>query len=1310
MKRSLHLRWPILAICLGIFGLLMLFTLGTINPATAVQLSVEDVQTSTGLDVVDEPSSDAPEMSHRLVVVLDSPSLSELALTSRSLLLDNGKLDVNSLTAQAHLSRLESEQAAFIASLDSVVEGATVAGYINETGARVDATYQLLLNAVAVDPGENSTEEAMATLRRLPGVKYVSPDYAYQPQTYASLPLINAPAIYEQVGGEENAGEGIKIASMDGGLHHDAAMFDGTNFQYPVGFPTDGLGDAANNNGKIIASRAYFRDWDPPVPEDGNSWPSLPFTSHGVHTGSTAGGNSVEATTNGFTTTASGVAPAAWLMSYRTFYTSVSGDRSFYTIEGIASLEDIALDGADVVNNSWGGGPGSLGGEFDPLDTALRNLNAAGVFVSMSAGNSGPGKGTGDHPSPDYINVAASTTSGTIAAGRLNVTAPEPVTDTLQGLSFSTAEFGPPLLIGQIYPFSFVTSASVDATNVEGCLPFAEGAFDGVAAVISRGSCNFSLKALNAQNAGAEFVVIYNNDGDGLVNMACGDDCTDITISSIFVGQTDGDAIVAWYDANGADSALEVDTFGFQAGNTPDLIINFSSRGPAVGNYLKPDIAAPGVNILAQGYGPGTGEEIHLGFGQASGTSMAAPHVAGAAAILRQIHPDWSNAEIKSALMSTSKYMDIYLQDGVTPAQPLDMGAGRLDLTNAADPGVLLDPPSLSFGNMISGTTGTIAVEVTSVATGTETFALSTLYTGDSFTATTSVAGMSVEPISVTLEPGASAVVSVTFDSSAGLGIGDNQGYLLMTSENYEAHMPAWARVSAPPSDIEVLIIDNDFSGLLPGFPDYASYYAETLDNLGVSYLIWDTAATCCGPTTLVEAPVLSQFKMVLYFSGDNFYPDGSFAVPTPLTPIDMNILTEYANNGGIVFAMGQDISSIMDDSFFNDSVLGDDSLQDSITGFGQPIAPIQAFSGAPAAFQGVNLDVGPPPVTSIDLLGLFEVPPVATTTSGQALFAYNSVDQLLAYEVTVSAVDPISITAASIHTGTLGVNGPAVIDLFGDTFTETQGVTDTLSFAGVVDLSASEYLTPLLSGDLYVNVNTTANPAGEIRAQVEVIQGGDGAANQRFMDEMTTFPNREPNELPGYSYDYTPLMTYADPTFRLEDGVVAMAHRDQPTLENPGLTYLGRSIYTSFGLEGVNNGTGGTSREALMNAMIAWGLDEPTVTISDTTDTISSTVLGKMLTANIDGGVSYRWDYGDGSPIAGPYESAQTAHEYTACGTYTVRVEAVNALGNTAIGELEVVVDENCLDTTTALIYKAFFPVMGIEESDMTDMTDMGR
>ncbi len=235
---------------------------------------------------------------------------------------------------------------------------------------------------------------------------------------------------------------------------------------------------------------------------------------------------------------------------------------------------------------------------------------------------------------------------------------------------------------------------------------------------------------------------------------------------------------------------------------------------------LKPDIAAPGVNILAQGFTEGvTGEARHLGYGQASGTSMAAPHVAGAASLLQQIHPTWSPAWIKSALMSTSKYTDIYVDTARTiRAEPLDMGAGRLDLTNAADPGVILDPPSLSFGRVVSGTIATQYFNITSVASTAETYTAGTHDVSLGYDPVVAVAGMTVSPASVTLAPGQTAQIRVDWNPALAGDYGDQQGYLVLTGSSHKAHLPAWMRVAfeaPPPAD--VLVIDNDASSSLGG-------------------------------------------------------------------------------------------------------------------------------------------------------------------------------------------------------------------------------------------------------------------------------------------------------------------------------------------------------------------------------------------------------------------------------------------------------------------------------------------------------------
>ncbi|MGC9400396.1 MAG: S8 family serine peptidase [Anaerolineae bacterium] len=1174
--------------------------------------------------------------------------------------------------------------------------GAAVSTYKNEYGLEEANSYQILLNGLTIDPGEVDSEVARHKLAQLPGVKRVYLDYLHTPELYTSTQLINAPMVWNLAGGHENAGAGVKVASMDGGVHKDAPMFDGTGYSYPDGWPANGLGLTENNNGKIIVSRAYFRPWDPPAPGDENPWPGENGTSHGVHTAGIAAGDIVTGTYLGMEfPNMSGVAPKAWVMSYRVFYASVNGEGGFYTAEGIAALEDIVADGADVLNNSWGGGPGSAGGEFDALDQALINAAKAGVFVAMSNGNAGPGLGTSDHPSPDYINVAATTTGGTLAAGALNVIAPEPISPTLQGISFGTAEFGAPLPVGQVITHTFATAAAVDPTNVTGCAPFPADAFDGVAAVISRGGCYFSDKVRHAQEAGATFAVIYNNAGDDLINMACGDDCSDITISSVFIGQTPGEAMVDWYATHGNASVLELDMQAFQAGNVPDYVASFSSRGPGVGHVLKPDIAAPGVNILSQGYTPDTtGEARHLGYGQASGTSMAAPHVTGAAALLRQLYPTWSNADIKSALMSTAKYMDIYNHDG-TPAQPLDIGAGRLDVGAATDPGLLFDPPSLSFGAMMTGTTKSLVVDVTSVATETETYTLSTLYTGNGFapTQTTVLTGFTVSPISFTLEAGASTQFTVTFETPAGQGIGDNQGYILLEGDNgHEAHLPAWARVLPEPAEADVLLVDMDASWLL-GYPDYRPYYTSTLDNLGLTYEIWNPGYYFGNPVTIPDAATLSAYDTIILFTGDHFYPDGSFTVSTPLTQLDMDRLTEYANGGGTLIVMGQDLASVLNSAatdggtFFYSSVLGGNWLQDSISGYSLPKQPITTYNEAPEAFKGLNLLLGGAAYNAISLSGANEVPPVATTTGGTFSYAYNTAQHLMEYTVKITVGDPITLTAAHVHSGTVDVNGPAIQPIF--PFIDSQYITDTLMWSGSFTMT-SEVEGLYNQNMLYVNFHTTAHPSGEVRAQLTPHYVGDGATNQYYIDEIASLPFHSPDN-PEDLIPYTPLLSYPGP-YNLKEGVVAMAHRDQPTLERPGITYFGRSIYTTFGLEGVHNGLGSTSRETFLATLLNWAQDEPSVDITDiSTDNASNlTSFRADFSSNVAGttGVQYRWDFGDGSTYTNYYSNPYASHTYDTCGTYTVRVEAIDSWGNR-------VIDSEEMDITYCGAHRIYLPLV---------------
>lgn len=1262
--------------------------------------------------MVESDGQPAAPDSNRLIVELESPPLAAVFRSEVSAAAVNDKLDANVPAAQAYVNQLQAEQAAFVSTMQQAVAGATVASFVNETGLAEQATYQVVFNGLSVDVGANDRELAQRTLATLPGVKNVYFDQPYFTQLYTSTALINAPVLWNELGGQENAGAGIKVASMDGGVHHEAPMMDGTGYSYPPGYGPNGLGLTANNNGKIIASRAYFRPWDPPAAGDENPWPGVNGTSHGMHTSSTAAGDVVTATYAGFNVgEMSGVAPKAYVMSYRVFYESVTSNGSFYTTEGLAALEDIVRDGADVVNNSWGGGPGSSGGLYDPLDQALINAVNAGVFVSMSNGNAGPAAGTSDHPSDEYINVAASTTGGTLAAGRVSV----PNQPSLQDIAFASASFGGTLPIGQVQNYEYLPASVVAPANVEGCNAFPANAFDGKAALISRGTCEFGVKVLNAEQAGADFVVVYNHasGGDELISMGPGAVGNQVTIPSIFVGNTDGQALVALYTNEGATAAvLVVDTTAFQAGNTPDLIIDFSSRGPGVGGTLKPDIAAPGVNILAQGYTPGvTGEARHLGYGQSSGTSMASPHVAGAAALVKQAHPNWSPAWIKSALMSTSKYMDIYLADEVTPAQPLDMGAGRLDLTRVTNPGVILDPPSLSFGYTISGTQKTISVTVTSVATATETYNLSTLYTGNGFTQTTSLPGYSASVASLTLAPGEIQTIQVSFDPAAGQGLGDNQGYIIMDGTIYDAHMPAWARVTPAMTTADVLIIDNDFSDEL-NENDYRWYYTNALEELGYSYEVISTNSGVSTPNTIPPAAELAGYRAVIHFTGDNFYSDGTFSVSTGLTSQDADRLVEYLNSGGTVIAMGQDLSAVLGADETDPTTApylytyryGANWIQDSVSDDLTPDSYIVETEEAPSVWDGITVDLTRPRAfaASGPLSGTQEVPPVTTLTTGSFQLFHDLDREYTEFAVTVvpSATAPITVTGMHIHVGDVGVNGPVIVDLAASAgVTLPTFVTDTLTVSGVLTPSLTmTQVQQMLADGTYINVHTTVNPSGEIRGQIEP----GPLPNQRFVDEIDNEFHDGTQDPTGTDVlGSTPILKYQGP-YNIYNGTVAIANRQQPSLENPGITYEGRTVYASFGLEGMSNAVSAslgftpTTRSELLGTFLDWSWSEPpmTVTITDTTVTSSTIYIfdagatyGEQMSR--EGAldpmpVQYRWDFGDGSPYVTSVTSA-AGHTYgcTEPTTHTVRVEITDNYGNVAIGSQPIDVADNCSTAT---------------------------
>lgn len=300
------------------------------------------------------------------------------------------------------------------------------------------------------------------------------------------------------------------------------------------------------------------------------------------------------------------------------------------------------------------------------------------------------------------------------------------------------------------------------------CSAFSADLTDEIA-LISLGTCSFSTKIRNAQNAGAVAVLIVNNvNGDGIA-MAQDGTPNQPTIPAYNVSIKDGDAL---FNEGGLDTTISAALAYFSTSNS-DIMAGFSSQGPTdVDLRVKPDVAAPGVNVLSSIPHQFCADPPCFAFFQ--GTSMATPHLAGSAAVVRQQHPDWSAAQIRSAIVNTAD------QDVLTPFSGLGLemdvnviGAGRENLLNAVTASVALDPVSVSFGAVPSGSGQTRTYEVTLTnLTGSSTDFSVAVGAGGGGVA------YSVSPDSLSLDAGASGTVTVTMDAGKGAAPGDHQALL----------------------------------------------------------------------------------------------------------------------------------------------------------------------------------------------------------------------------------------------------------------------------------------------------------------------------------------------------------------------------------------------------------------------------------------------------------------------------------------------------------------------------------------------------
>jgi minor extracellular serine protease Vpr len=602
----------------------------------------------------------------------------------------------------------------------------------NAPRASVVREYDIVLNAVAVKL--NGTRRD--TLAAAPGVTLVAESALYHPIMNRSVGLINADDVWARGGGPANAGAGIKVGIIDTGIKESHAFF------------------AA---GQVVVERVYCSGC--PGVQNDDMW-----SDHGTHVaGTVAGQFGRTATVEGVAITGmSGVAPAAKLGDYNVFPAAGGGFIAFggsaFSHDIAAALEDAVLDGMDVVNMSIGGG---VQGPHDALAEATNNTVAAGVVAAVAAGNEGPGDSTVSSPGSAERALTAGASTNPHFVG---------IAVTVSGVTRGAA-------IGDFNNFDpAITAAYTVTTPANGCTPITT-TLTGKIALIDRGVCTFTTKIRNAQTAGAVGVLVANNVAGDPTAMA--HDGTDPfpTIPAAMLSKNDGTAIKPSGTAtvNGTVKQEFVTT-------NADIIAGFSSRGPSPFNFLiKPDITAPGVNVLSSTFDLSEGTVGADTWSFFQGTSMATPHVAGAAALLRWRHPDWTPDQVKSALVTTAKRPVWDHVNGTAPTGVLTRGGGRIDVAAADGANATFAPASVSFGfhqgggsaisvsRTVTHTAGSSATIVVAPANPTAGLNISITRSGGSFTAT----------------------LTATKDVASG----DYTGDIVVTTGGQTHRLPYWVRI-----------------------------------------------------------------------------------------------------------------------------------------------------------------------------------------------------------------------------------------------------------------------------------------------------------------------------------------------------------------------------------------------------------------------------------------------------------------------------------------------------------------------------------
>ncbi|MGQ0606926.1 MAG: S8 family serine peptidase [Chloroflexota bacterium] len=528
----------------------------------------------------------------------------------------------------------------------------------------------------------------ISALLAVDGVVAVQENKLEQPLTDATPDFIGATEAWAQISDSTTAGEGVIVGVIDSGIwpEHPSLIDNGITYGGPAlgcefgdGSDPD-LGADFTCNDKLIGAYAFVDTYlafnaNPPLEGEfcndaRTECSARDANGHGTHTATTAAGSHVDevdllGVDRG---PISGIAPGAHVVAYR-----VCLNDGCYQGDSVAAVEQAIEDGVDVLNFSISGGSSAY---TDAVELAFLDAYAAGILVNASAGNAGPGAATANHAGP-WTNTVGASTSDRHFLTTVNLTA-DGGSDALTGATVTSGVATP----GEVILAEDVPGYDDSLCQTE--LP-ADSAVGQIVAC-ERGVIARVDKSKHVLPSGAAGMILYNLDpanGTGL-------NTDNHFLPSVHVDVAEGEALLDFLAANpGTQATWDGGTATAVPG---DVMAGFSSRGP-LGDFLKPDVTAPGVQILAGNtpapVGEGTGVPGQL-FQAIQGTSMSSPHSAGVSALVKAAHPDWTPGQIKSALM-TSSLQSVLKEDGATPADPFDRGAGSIRANRAIAPTITFD-------------------------------------------------------------------------------------------------------------------------------------------------------------------------------------------------------------------------------------------------------------------------------------------------------------------------------------------------------------------------------------------------------------------------------------------------------------------------------------------------------------------------------------------------------------------------------------------------------------------------------------------